>query len=251
MIKVRLVLEYDGRNFAGWQSQPNLRTVEDEVKRALTIICRAPIIGFTASGRTDSGVHAFGQVASFSVLNAESIDLWKIQNGVSHILKGDVAVVSAELVGVEFHPRKNVEYKEYRYFIETRKAPLVIYKGRAWHLPSSTLNVKKIKYEISSFIGTHDFTSFAAKDCQAKYKIKEIYSAEIVEDGTLLTVSFRGSGFLKQMVRIMVGTLVDLGCDRSSLKGRNISEILSLRDRSAAGVTAPPHGLYLYRVSYS
>jgi tRNA pseudouridine38-40 synthase len=246
MTTIRIVLEYNGTKFSGWQSQPSARNIEDELKKTLSIVCRYPISSVIASGRTDSGVHAYGQVAIFRLPDNHPFDLWQIQNGVSSLLKGEVAIVAIDVVPSDFHPRKKIEFKEYHYKIQTRRAPLVFSLGRAWHFPIA-LDTAKIQKGLVELIGEKDFTSFAAKDCQSASKIKKIYSAELRLNGSELIFVFCGSGFLKQMVRIMVGTLVDIGRGKIT---NSITEIINFKDRAYAGLTAPPHGLYLYTVAY-
>ena len=245
MPNIKLIVEYDGAGFHGWQKQGELRTVQTELGRALSIVLRAPVGSLHAAGRTDSGVHARGQVVSFRF--PEVPDLRKLAQGVSHILKGELSVVSAEVVPDDFHPGKSATHKQYTYSILNRATPAVLDARRVWHV-HRTLNLEFMQRCAGEVIGTFDYSTFRDSECCAKSPIKTIYSSELVKEGEMLYYRVIGSGFLKQMVRNIVGTLVDLG--RGTLKANSISELLELKDRRKAGVTAPAHGLCLEWVSY-
>jgi tRNA pseudouridine38-40 synthase len=242
---VKLIVEYDGHGFHGWQKQGDLRTIQSELERAITIILRQPIGPLHASGRTDAGVHARGQVVTFKT---ESVpDLWKIRHGVSHLLKGELAVVSAEIVADSFHPGRCATHKQYSYTILNRPAPAVLDARRVWHV-THELDIECMRRCAAVLVGTHDFTSFRDSDCTAKFPVKTIYSSEVVVNGDTVTYRVVGSGFLKQMVRNITGTLVDFG--RGRMRRLSMEEILAARDRRTAGITAPAHGLCLDWVSY-
>jgi len=244
--KIKLIVEYDGSRFHGWQKQPGLRTVQSELEQTLSIVCRQPVGPLHAAGRTDAGVHARGQVVSFSV--PEQPDLWRLAQGVSHLMKGEVSVLSAEIVHDSFHPGIDSTHKQYSYRILNRPAPAVLDTGRVWHI-SRPLNLDVMRTCAASLVGEHDFSSFRDSECCAKSPVKMIYLSELENhEGDLLVYRVIGSGFLKQMVRNIVGSLVDVG--RGRLKVSSFAELLSKRDRRAAGVTAPAFALSMDWVSY-
>jgi tRNA pseudouridine38-40 synthase len=244
--KVKLVVEYDGSQFHGWQKQPGLRTVQSELERILSVVCRQPVGPLHAAGRTDSGVHARGQVVTFSL--SEVPDLWRLAQGVSHLMKGELAVLSAAVVHDSFHPGIDSTHKQYSYRVLNRPAPAVLDARRVWHI-SRPLNLELMRACAASLVGEHDFSSFQDSECCAKSPIKTIYVSEIeCQPGDLIVYRVIGSGFLKQMVRNIVGSLVDVG--RGRLKVSSFSDILANKDRRTAGVTAPAHALSMDWVSY-
>lgn len=245
MPNVKLVVEYNGRGFHGWQKQPNLKTVQSELERVLKIIVRSPIGPLHAAGRTDAGVHARGQVVTFRV--AEPPELWRIAQGVSHLMKGELAVVSAEFVPDDFHPGISSTHKQYSYRILNRPTPAVLESHLMWHIPHQ-LDLALMSKQAACLVGEHDFSSFRDSSCTARTPMKTIYSVEINSVNDVIIFTVIGSGFLKQMVRNIVGTLTDIGRDR--LHGRTMLEVLDARDRRVAGVTAPAHGLTMDWVSY-
>ena len=197
------------------------------------------------SSRTDAGVHARGQVVTFRV--DDSPELWKIAQGVSHLMKGELAVISAEIVPDEFHPGISSTHKQYSYRILNRPTPAVLESHLMWHI-AHRLDLRLMNEQLSSIIGEHDFSSFRDSSCTAKTPVKTIYSADLQVVDDIITFKVIGSGFLKQMVRNIVGTLTDIG--RGRLHGRTMREVLDARDRRLAGVTAPAHGLTMDWVSY-
>jgi tRNA pseudouridine38-40 synthase len=244
--KIKLVVEYDGSQFHGWQKQPGLRTVQSELEQVLAVVCRQPISPLHAAGRTDSGVHARGQVVTFTV--SELPDLWRLAQGVSHLMKGELAVLSAEAVHDSFHPGVDSTHKQYSYRVLNRPSPAVLDARRVWHI-SRPLNLELMRACAASLVGEHDFSSFQDSECCAKSPVKTIYVSGIqAHPGGLVVYRVIGSGFLKQMVRNIVGSLVDVG--RGRLKVLTFSELLESKDRRKAGVTAPAHGLSMDWVSY-
>lgn len=246
MPRIKLIVEYDGGGFHGWQKQPNLRTVQSELERVLSIVCRGPVGPLHAAGRTDAGVHARGQVVTFRVDNPP--ELGRIVGGVSHLLKGELSVVSAEFCSEAFHPGISSTHKQYTYRIMNRPAPPVLDARRVWHL-AHPLDVQIMREAAVVLEGTHDFSSFRDSECSAKTPVKTIFSINVQRESDLILVEVIGSGFLKQMVRNVVGTLVDMA--RGRLDPNSMLQVLSARDRRRAGVTAPAHGLCLEWVSYA
>lgn len=244
MQNVRMVVEYNGEFFHGWQEQPNLKTVYSELKRALKIVLKQDIKGIIASGRTDAGVHARAQVVNFHIDNL-NMDLRTLSYAISSIMRYELSVKYIDFAPLEFHATKDSIKKQYSYHILNRPNPPCIEKGLVWHI-AKKLNVVTMKSEAKKLIGVHDFSSFRASGCTAKSPIKEIFDININEIDEKIIISIIGSGFLKQMVRNIVGTLVQIG------KGhhRDINEILEKKNRIYAGPTAPAYGLYMDYVEY-
>lgn len=245
MARIRLVLEYDGTEFAGWQMQPNGRTVQEELERGLATLLGAPV-RVLAAGRTDAGVHALGQVACFDTDRA--LPLKAYARGLNGHLPPDLAVIRAEEVAPDFDPRRWSLGKHYRYRISNlgRRSPLR--RRTHWEL-FGALDVEAMREATRPLIGRHDFSAFRAADCEAANPFREVRSIRIDgEPGDALVIDVEGTAFLKHMVRNLVGTLVEVG------KGRRdpawIAEVLASRDRSRAGATAPAHGLALMQVFY-
>jgi len=250
MPNVRLLIEYDGSRFYGWQRQPDLKTVQSALEDILKVVLKTDtsgieVSGVLASGRTDSGVHARGQVCNFHV-NKE-IDLYRLQFSISSLMKRELAVLRAEYVPDEFNACKDAISKQYTYTVLYRKSPAVLDYGRAWHI-GHDLNVEMMQREAKFLEGVHDFQSLRAARCAAKSSIKKIISSAIILEPPDLKYVVVGKGFLKQMVRNIVGTLVDLSDDKLNVK--SMEELLNLKDRRKAGITAPAHGLCLDWVKY-
>ena len=243
MANIRLTIEYEGSRFHGWQTQPGLRTIEEELKNVLCMVLREEIPSVCASGRTDAGVHAKGQVVNFHA--KEDHDLNRLMYAVSGIFRGELSVVAADIVPDNFHATRSAKSKQYSYTIFHRSCPPVLDRGRAWFV-NRTLDIERMQKEAGRLIGVHDFTSFRGTRCNATTPVKEIYESELTWNPPYLVYRVVGNGFLKQMVRNIVGTLVDIGRNR----GPSISEILRAKDRRIAGVTAPPYGLCLDWVRY-
>lgn len=244
--KIAMVIEYHGSSFSGWQYQPDRRTVQGVFTEALyTVLGRGCVWGIESSGRTDAGVHARGQVVSF-VTSRETVDCSRLALSISSLLRGEVSVLRSGVVDSLFSPKKGVQYKEYRYYILNRVAPPTLNAGFVWHV-REPLDVHALNQDAALLVGRHDFSAFRAIGCNSNAVIKDIFSIENQREGDVIEIVFRGSGFLKQMVRIIVGTLVDRAKGKLPM---NLHEILESRDRANAGVTAPAQGLFLHRVRY-
>jgi len=243
--RIRLLIEYDGSYFHGWQRQPGLMTVHDELRRVLQLVLKEPVSVIHASGRTDTGVHARGQVVCFD--SSREVDLQRLTHSVSSLLKNKLSIIEADYVPEDFHPRRSSRAKHYVYTILHRRAPAVLDRGRVWHV-TRRLDIEKMQAEARKLVGRHDFSSFRGHSCGARSPIKEIFSSEVEWEPPYLRYRVVGKGFLKQMVRNIVGTLVDLASGR--LEASSIEEVLEARDRKKAGVTAPAHGLCLEKVEY-
>ncbi len=245
MPNVRLLIEYNGSYFHGFQRQPGEITIQGELERVISMIIREEVPYVQAAGRTDAGVHARGQVVNFHC--NVSPDLNRLKHSISSIFKGKISVLSADIADDRFDSRKNAISKQYVYTILNRVCPAVLDAGKVWHV-SAPLDIERMKLEAAKLIGIHDFTSFRGARCYAKSPVKEILESEIILASPYVIYRVIGRGFLKQMVRIIVGTLVDIG--RGFILCDSILEILKKKDRRAAGVTAQPQGLCLEWVKY-
>jgi tRNA pseudouridine38-40 synthase len=239
---IKLLLEYDGTSFAGWQVQPGQRTVQGVLEEALQKIT-GDRVALTGSGRTDAGVHASGQVANFRT--ERDIPLKAFNQGMNAILPGDVAVLAAEEAEPDFHARFGAKSRRYRYQIVTRRSPLL--ERYAWRM---TYPVKfGVMPELCQVIsGKHDFTAFASAQAEVENFNVHVTHAEWRDLGGVLSFEIRADRFLHNMVRILVGTMVDAA--RGQIEPGSVREILESRDRSRAGKTAPACGLCLVKVEY-
>ena len=197
-------------------------------------------------GRTDAGVHSLGQVANFK-LEKSNIEIEKIPIAINSKLKKSIVIKSAEEVDENFHARYNCKGKKYRYVINNSIYGSSIYRELEYHMPVK-LDVKEMKKAIKYFEGEHDFKGFKASGTSSKSSIREIYKAELIEDKERIIIELSGNGFLYNMVRIIAGTLVDVGL--GNIKEKEIPDIIDAKDRTKAGKTLPAHGLYLVEVYY-
>ncbi|MEX2111756.1 MAG: tRNA pseudouridine(38-40) synthase TruA [Pirellulales bacterium] len=244
----KLTLAYDGTNYCGWQVQPGRITLQETLEAALTSITGQPI-RVTASGRTDAGVHALGQVVGFaSETHLEPAVLQKALNGT---LPLDMAVVSAEIAHQGFHATHDAKRKTYRYTIDDGPVRDVFARHYAWQ-HRSPLDVEAMRRAATTLVGTHDFSSFESHGSPRENSVRTVYSLSIerlpAPATTRIILEIEGNGFLYNMVRAIVGTLVDVG--RGAESEAWPGEVLAARDRSAAGQTAPAHGLCLVRANY-
>jgi len=245
MYNICLTLEYDGSCFHGWQRQPGLRTIQGELHRYIELITREKIHVVHASGRTDAGVHARGQVVNFHV--AEKPDLWRLAQSISDMMRGELSVLDARIVDDTFHSIRDAKLKQYSYYILNRSVPPALDRGKAWYVRTE-LDIERMAVEAEALNGVHNFTSFRAANCSAKTTTREIHVSEVVKDEDLIVYRVVGTGFLKNMVRNIVGTLVDFG--KGNRSGDSMREILLAKDRTRAGVKAPAYGLFLDWVGY-
>lgn len=240
----RLDLQYLGTSFLGWQSQPQGTAVQDHLEKALSTMLRHPV-RVTGAARTDTGVHAEQQVAVFRT--AVAYDERKWLKSLQGLLPSTVGVASIRTVGSDFHPIRSAQAKVYRYrlWLGVTRNPLIA--PFAWQIVSD-LDVTALAEAARDFVGLHDFTSFCAIDSTAKTRQREIYEVVVEQQGPLVDIWVSGSGFLKQMVRTMVGTLVDVGLGKRDAK--SLPAVLAAKDRQAAGMTAPALGLSLVQICY-
>jgi tRNA pseudouridine38-40 synthase len=241
---IRLIVEYDGTDFAGWQVQPNGLSVQEVIETALGRIVGEPV-RLHSSGRTDAGVHARGMVAHFRT--DRELPMKAFREGVNGLLPRSVAVVAAERAAEDFHARFDARGKWYRYAICNRPIRSPLADRFSWHV-RAPLDVEAMRSAASLFVGEHDFAAFRTSGCAAATTQREIYSVELSREDQRLYLDVRGSGFLRNMVRIMVGTLVEVGT--GFRPDADISRLLMEPARHKAGPTAPPQGLCLMEVWY-
>jgi tRNA pseudouridine38-40 synthase len=246
MRTIKLTIEYDGTDFVGWQVQPNGRSVQEVLEGALATLLgeRTPLAG---SGRTDAGVHAAAQVASLRT--ARPLPLRAFVHGLNSLLPPDVAVRAAEEVDESFHARRSARGKRYEYRISNRPIRSPLSRRTHWEV-FRPLDVAAMAAAARLLLGVHDFSAFRAADCPAKTRVREIWRFEVEgASGADLLITVEGSAFLKQMVRNLVGTLVEVGLGKRTPS--SMGALLAGRDRTLAGRTAPPQGLRMAKVFYS
>jgi tRNA pseudouridine38-40 synthase len=240
---VRLELEYDGAGFRGWAAQPGLRTVQGELEAALATVLREAV-QLTVAGRTDTGVHALGQVASFVTGAEVREDLARRLNGVG---PDDVAVTAARAVEDSFDARHSAKSRSYVYRVLARSAPSPFEQGRALWWPHR-IDLEELEACAAALRGTHDFTAFTPTQTDHVRFDRDILAASWEQEGDILNFRITADAFMRNMVRILVGTMLEASGDRRTPK--SFQKLLEGAPRSAAGDTAPPHGLYLESVAY-
>jgi tRNA pseudouridine38-40 synthase len=240
----KLTLEYDGTAYAGWQRQPDQPTVQAALENAFYHITQTHI-SVIGAGRTDSGVHALGQVASFHSDRAITANDWT--RALNALLPADISARSTEQVADGFNARRWAQSKLYEYRILNRRARSALERQRAWHIWGE-LDVQHMREGAALLMGQHDFSSFEGPQAGTDKKVCDLRRLDIIQAGDILTIQIKADRFLKQMVRAIVGTLVEVG--QGKRLPHAMKDILEAHDRRAAGYTAPPHGLYLVRVDY-
>lgn len=238
----RLLLEYDGSAFAGWARQPGLRSVQEEVERALGIVLRAPggAVPVTVAGRTDAGVHALGQVCSYE---DEAVAVGSL----NALLPHDVAALACSQAADRFDARRDATSRAYCYRVLTRRARSVFWSGRALHWPHP-LDVSLLGECAAALVGVHDFTAFTPTETEHVRFSREVLGAFWRSEGDLLEFSIEADAFMRHMNRVLVGTMLEVSGGRRSPS--SFVRLLSGRPREDAGPTAPAHGLYLVGVGY-
>lgn len=244
MRNIRLALEYDGTAYAGWQVQDNAPTVQGTVEAALATLLKEPV-RVTASGRTDAGVHALDQAANF---RAETrVPLRGFLHGLNGLLPQDVAVRRVDEMPPDFDSRRSAREKTYQYFLHVGPAPSAFGRRTSWRLPGR-LDPVAMARGAAHLVGTHDFEAFRSAGCDAPHAVREIRATWVEPRGEYLEVGVRGTAFLRHMVRIIVGTLVEVG--QGKRPPDSVRDLLASGKRELAGPTAPPQGLFLAEVRY-
>jgi tRNA pseudouridine38-40 synthase len=240
---LRLDIEYDGGGFRGWARQPQQRTVQGELETALATVLREPI-ELTVAGRTDTGVHAVGQVASFETAAEVPDDLTRRLNG---LIPDDVAVIAATAATDGFNARHDAKARSYRYRLLARSAPSPFEQGKALWWPHK-IDREALQACAAALEGTHDFTAFTPTQTDHVHFDRNILAASWNEEGDILNFQITADAFMRNMVRVLVGTQLEVASGRRTVE--NFIQLLGGAQRSEAGDTAPPHGLYLEAVSY-
>jgi tRNA pseudouridine38-40 synthase len=244
MTNVRIDLEYDGAGFRGWARQPGLRTVQGELETALATVLREEV-ELIVAGRTDTGVHALGQVASFETSAEVPGDLARRLNGVG---PNDIAVTTAVPTADAFDARRDATARTYRYRVLARQAPSPFEQGRALWWPHR-IDCEALEDCAAALVGAHDFTAFTPTQTDHVHFDRNILVAAWESKGDILSFRITADAFMRNMVRVLVGTMLEVSSGRRTLD--SFKQLLHGAPRSAAGDTAPPHGLYLESVSYA
>lgn len=244
MTRIKMTIEYDGTNYHGFQRQANAHTLQAEIERRLFELTGEKI-SIMASGRTDSGVHAKGQVIAFDSQSRIPSDRWSM--ALNSFLPQDIRVLDAKEVEPDFHPQFQAKRKRYQYLIQRSRENTVFYRNYAYCYPYP-LDLKKMQQACTYIEGYHDFTAFCARNATSKTFDRTVYSCKLAEDGPFLCLDIEGNGFLYNMVRIITGTLIHVGLGK--IEAADLAEIIKSKKRSLAGPTVPPQGLYLLSVIY-
>jgi tRNA pseudouridine38-40 synthase len=243
-MRFKLTIEYDGTEYHGWQVQPNGRTIQGVLQDAVARMTgeSATVV---AAGRTDAGVHACGQVISFVLQRPVSTQA--LQGGLNALTPPDISVIAAEVVGDDFHPRRAARSRIYTYRIWNARWQSPFWRRYAWHVPRE-LDCGEMRVAAAYVLGERDFTSFQAAGCEARQPVRRVLRSDLDRSEHLIVYSIEATGFLRHMVRNIIGTLVEIGLGERAAAA--LPELLAARDRTLAGPTAPACGLCLQRVNY-
>lgn len=240
----RIKLAYDGTDFTGWQMQAGSRTVQGLLTDALTTIDGSPV-SVHGAGRTDAGVHAEGQVASFFLSRERTGP--ELERALNGSLPYDIRVIEASVVPDDFHARRNAKSKTYRYHLFNAQVMNPLLHRYAWYYPYS-LDLDRLESDQRQLLGEHDFSAFTVASCEVESRVRTLLDARLTRSGSSVFLTFTGDGFLRYMVRTMVGAL--LNANRGRLKIPSIKELLEGGDRQLAGRMAPAKGLTMMKVGY-
>jgi tRNA pseudouridine38-40 synthase len=246
MRNIKLIIEYDGTHYHGWQSQAGTGrpTIQDTLELAIKNLVKEDIKTLS-SGRTDAGVHAFGHVVNFKTGSSIPPEAWA--PALNHLLPDDIRILSSKEIPDDFHARFSASGKIYTYRILNRREPTALYRYYAWYV-NQRLHVKDMKLAAAGLVGKHDFSAFRGAGCNATSPVRTIYAATVKKIGDVIEISVEADAFLQYMMRNISGTLVEVGLGRFS--PGDVKRMLKSRDRTKAGRTAPPQGLYLMKVMY-
>ena len=241
-----ITIEYDGAPYCGWQRQDDQKTVQGEIERACAMINGKASVDVFGSGRTDSGVHALGQIAHFDLSKDMRAD--KVRDALNFHLKDEpITVLDAQVAGDEFHARFDATSREYLYRIIDRRPKLALERGRVWRIPVA-MDVDAMHAAAQTLIGKHDFTTFRDKLCQAKSPVKTLDVLRVSRVGDEIHINAKARSFLHRMVRSIVGSLAEVGMDKWDAE--DMAMALEAKSRVECGPVSPPDGLYLVRVNY-
>lgn len=244
MRNIKLTIEYEGKDYKGWQKQPNNLNIQGEIERAIKNVTGEDV-DLIGSGRTDAGVHAFGQVANFKFNSDFPIE--KMATAINSQLKKSIRVLKAEEVDLDFHSRYNCHKKTYAYMIDNSEQGTAIYRNVTYHI-SQPLDIEAMQKAADYLVGEHDFSSFKSSGTSSKNSVRTIYNAQILKEQQRVIIMLTGSGFLYNMVRIIAGTLVEIGLGH--MKPTEMKNILEAKNRQMAGKTLPAQGLFLMSVDF-
>ena len=253
-MRVKLTVEYDGTGFYGWQKQNDFVSVQEVIEQAISkVFNSAETIELYGAGRTDTGVHATGQVAHFEIFNKKLISTWqnniaKLADAINfYLLNQAIVIIKSEIVSDDFHARFSAKMRHYKYLIYNRRVRSVIYTNRAWHVPQH-LDVSAMHEASQYFLGTHNLNAFRSLHCNAQNPVRTISNIKVYRDGDFVIMDISARSFLHNQVRITIGTLKQIG--EHKYLPEHIKDLLEKQDRRVAGVAAPPYGLYLTGVDY-
>jgi tRNA pseudouridine38-40 synthase len=241
---IKIKIAYDGTDYHGWQTQLNRPTIQETIEQAISVVMKQNV-NLTGSGRTDSGVHALGQVANFT--SDTNIPEEKIKIALNANLPRDIRIIESEYVSSEFNSRFDAHDKTYMYQIFNDRVWNPFYSRYSCFVPAN-LDFEKMEKAVKFLIGTHDFRSFMAAGSEVKTTVRTIYDARLIKEGKIIKLYINGNGFLYNMVRIISGTLIDIGKGIKTVQC--IEKAINHADRTLLGHTAEPQGLFLVNVSY-
>lgn len=244
MKNIKLTLEYDGTSYYGWQKQNGMKTIQGELEEAIFNVTKEKC-DLTGSSRTDAGVHAKGFIANFKTNS--KVPPNKFREALNVKLPNDIVVVKSEEVEEGFHARYCAKGKTYEYFILNSDVPSALMRNIVYHYKYN-LDVEAMKIAAKQFIGTHDFAAFKTQGSSVKGTVRTIFNVSVEKNNEIIKISVKGDGFLYNMVRIIVGTLINVG--RGKTDANDIINIISKKDRTLAGDCVPPNGLLLKEVYY-
>lgn len=245
MPNFKLTLEYDGTAYCGWQRQKGDPTVQETVEAALAVMLRRPVT-LNGSGRTDAGVHALGQVASFRVDTHLAPQVFR--KGLNGLLPADIVILACEQAPESFHARYDARRKTYRYRLLNRRLRAAVGRQYAWHV-RAPLDLSAMREGAAAVVGTHDFKGFEGAGSPRRSTVRTVFQADVERSGEgRIELAITGDGFLRHMVRNIAGTLVEIGLGKRPAD--DVAAILAEGDRDRAGVTAPAKGLFLVKVDY-
>ncbi len=244
MRNFKITIEYDGTRYHGWQIQPNGRTIQGELTRVLSLLDKRQVT-IHGAGRTDAGVHARGQVANFFL--KRDFDPSELRDAINGNLDRDIRVMNVELVDESFNARYSAKWKTYRYRIATGAVVSPFLYSYVYH-HRRALDLREMQRAAAALVGEHDFSAFTVMESEVEDHTRTLKRLDVEQDGSIISIEAEANGFLRYMVRTIVGTLIEVGRKRRGAE--NVAEILESRDRANAGPTAPAAGLTLMRVDY-
>jgi tRNA pseudouridine38-40 synthase len=240
----KAVIQYDGTNYSGWQIQPDCFTIQGTLQQTLYKITNEKVT-IHGSGRTDAGVHALGQVASFKI--EKVMEESSLQSALNSLLPHDIKVIHLSEAADEFNAQYDVKSKEYKYQIYMGKVASPFLYRYVYHLPGK-LDIEEMKKAAKQFIGEHDFSAFKSAEGACRNTVRKVFQSDIINNEDIIYFIVVANGFMQYMVRTMVGTLINVG--RGKMSATQIGKIIASKNRANAGATAPPQGLFLIKVNY-